>query len=311
MRILYDKKSFIDIEPALVSQMIISGHIVDKNGKYRLNTKHPETEYLFASKLSPPRRKSYLQIAAKNGFVCKDCGKKHSFHVRPTQEKDGSVNFKNMVNVCEDCRMDFLKSKELFSLQFKEQINWNETKKNILREMNEMKISDRNRYFKLSMEIVKVRNFTKIQLPPLKFEGEMREKILEDYRDVISKHLGENIDLESSENRKIVRDYLTAESGGECVVCGSKHTLLTIDHIVAKNLGGSNHISNTIGMCQKCNKIKGHKTVIEFLASVEMNHLPNRVISEALKQQEEARKHLETLTKELDSLVIEDCHEEN
>lgn len=305
MRVFYDKKSFIDIEPNLTSEMTNSGHVIYKDGKYRINRNHPETEYLFSTNLTPAKRKFYVQLVAKNGFVCNDCGKKHSFHVRPTQDRNRSINFRNMVNVCEDCRMKFLKSKDLFSLQFREQINWNKEKENVLKEMEDLEISDRNKYYKLSMEIVKLENFVNISLPSLKATDETHDLILKDFRMVIEKHLGENIDLNQTENRKIIRDYLMAESGGECMVCGSKYTLLTIDHVIAKDLGGSNNISNMVGMCQKCNKIKGNKTVIEFLANVKAANLPNRVILEALKQQEDAKKLLKELYKERESLLQE------
>jgi hypothetical protein len=58
----------------------------------------------------------------------------------------------------------------------------------------------------------------------------------------------------SPEARQHLRDKL----GTKCVLCDSQENL-TIDHKLARALGGTNHKSNLQVLCRPCNQAKGHK----------------------------------------------------
>ncbi len=71
-----------------------------------------------------------------------------------------------------------------------------------------------------------------------------------------------------------------------CAYCGAVmetgDTLLTIDHIVAQDLGGSNHESNLVVACKCCNSMKQAKSVKAFLAclaerGVDVSEVPARI----------------------------------
>lgn len=51
--------------------------------------------------------------------------------------------------------------------------------------------------------------------------------------------------------------------GNQCAYCGSIEEL-TIDHVVASAMGGSNLVHNTICCCKKCNQSKGLSDVWEW-----------------------------------------------
>jgi hypothetical protein len=56
--------------------------------------------------------------------------------------------------------------------------------------------------------------------------------------------------------------------GGVCAYCGrsaDEHGVpLTLDHLVACNLGGTNHPSNLTTCCVSCNSRKQDKTMVEW-----------------------------------------------
>lgn len=64
-----------------------------------------------------------------------------------------------------------------------------------------------------------------------------------------------------------VQQAVWASDNFECVYCGAKmgQTLLTIDHFVPLELGGSNDHKNFISACRSCNKKKGNKHPVKFL----------------------------------------------
>jgi hypothetical protein len=53
------------------------------------------------------------------------------------------------------------------------------------------------------------------------------------------------------------------ESDFTCIYCGSEDDL-TVDHVVAVELGGSNHPVNLVAACKRCNSAKGAKTWYEW-----------------------------------------------
>lgn len=55
--------------------------------------------------------------------------------------------------------------------------------------------------------------------------------------------------------------------GLACAYCGSNiedGVQLTLDHIHPHSLGGTNHESNLITCCQKCNSSRGNRNVVVF-----------------------------------------------
>jgi 5-methylcytosine-specific restriction endonuclease McrA len=64
-----------------------------------------------------------------------------------------------------------------------------------------------------------------------------------------------------------VREYLLEKWQRRCAYCGAESVPLQIEHIVAKDRGGSNRVSNLTLACQKCNRTKNNRPVEEFLAN--------------------------------------------
>lgn len=51
--------------------------------------------------------------------------------------------------------------------------------------------------------------------------------------------------------------------GMRCVYCGSGHCL-TLDHVVARERGGSHEAGNLLTACARCNEKRGTRSLIEF-----------------------------------------------
>jgi len=67
-------------------------------------------------------------------------------------------------------------------------------------------------------------------------------------------------------NEKII-SYLVDVFGYVCCYCGKKlnQKTLTLDHIMPRQSGGSNRISNILLACRTCNSTKGANTVGQFI----------------------------------------------
>jgi 5-methylcytosine-specific restriction endonuclease McrA len=61
-----------------------------------------------------------------------------------------------------------------------------------------------------------------------------------------------------------VREYLLEKWGRTCAYCGKTNVPLEVEHIVPKNRGGTDRVSNLTISCRKCNLKKGDKTAEEF-----------------------------------------------
>jgi 5-methylcytosine-specific restriction endonuclease McrA len=76
-----------------------------------------------------------------------------------------------------------------------------------------------------------------------------------------------------------VREYLLEKWQRRCAYCDVEDVPLQIEHIVARDRGGSNRVSNLAIACAKCNQAKGNRPVEEFLA--EKPEVLARVLSQA------------------------------
>lgn len=70
---------------------------------------------------------------------------------------------------------------------------------------------------------------------------------------LLRQRIAETATYESARTRKAFSDY----HGMPCVVCGKPSD--TVDHIIPKSRGGTNHPSNLQPMCRSCNSKKSAK----------------------------------------------------
>ncbi len=72
----------------------------------------------------------------------------------------------------------------------------------------------------------------------------------------------------SPANRKL----LYGEQGGDCAGCGLHFQLpnLTVDHIIARNKGGTDHIENLQLLCGHCNSVKGDRGMEYLKAKLQL-----------------------------------------
>jgi 5-methylcytosine-specific restriction endonuclease McrA len=61
-----------------------------------------------------------------------------------------------------------------------------------------------------------------------------------------------------------VREYLLEKWGHKCAYCGVEHVPLQVEHIIPKDRGGSDRVSNLTIACRVCNQKKGNRTAAEF-----------------------------------------------
>ena len=69
-------------------------------------------------------------------------------------------------------------------------------------------------------------------------------------------------------NSKANREALYGMQGGDCAGCGEhfKAVNLTVDHIIARTRGGTDHIDNLQLLCGHCNSVKGDRGMEYLLA---------------------------------------------
>ena len=58
-----------------------------------------------------------------------------------------------------------------------------------------------------------------------------------------------------------------ARDGHRCVYCGQVHPVeqLSVDHVQARVRGGDRSGGNLVTACVRCNVLKGHRSLVEFL----------------------------------------------
>lgn len=60
----------------------------------------------------------------------------------------------------------------------------------------------------------------------------------------------------------LTRRAVFARDGGRCVYCGA--TATSIDHVVPRSRGGTHTWDNVVSACQRCNHLKGDRSVAEL-----------------------------------------------
>jgi 5-methylcytosine-specific restriction endonuclease McrA len=83
-----------------------------------------------------------------------------------------------------------------------------------------------------------------------------------------------------------VREYLLEKWQRRCAYCGAEDVPLQVEHIVAKDRGGSDRVSNLCLACVRCNQAKGNRPIEEFLAK--KPDLLNSILAQAKDPRKDA-----------------------
>lgn len=302
MYIIFSGENIINIDEKEKEDLLTLKYIyIDEKGNIYLNKECKELNYLFSNNTPIFKRKMYLREINKVRFTCSMCGAKYSFHVSPKIDENGNVDFKQIVCVCRNCRTKKLVKRNILQPQFKLKIDWDYEIKKICHEISQKELISPRLYRKYRIQQILIEKYLKVVLPPLREPKYVHPNLLKFKQELIE--MGD-IDLNSYENRNKVRRYLYQDMKGFCPCCGKKliREKMTIDHIVAKSLGGKNNIDNFIGLCQKCNEEKGGMTIFEFLSCTELRYMPYNILFEAHKQQEYWKIHINDIINEINKL---------
>ena len=60
------------------------------------------------------------------------------------------------------------------------------------------------------------------------------------------------------------REAVLLRDGQRCMYCGCTDQVMTLDHILPRSKGGSDHLSNLVPACRPCNSSKGARTPEEW-----------------------------------------------
>jgi 5-methylcytosine-specific restriction endonuclease McrA len=59
----------------------------------------------------------------------------------------------------------------------------------------------------------------------------------------------------------LTRKNIIIRDGGTCSYCGTTKGPMTVDHIIPKNMGGTDSWENMVCACERCNNKKGDRTL--------------------------------------------------
>lgn len=65
-----------------------------------------------------------------------------------------------------------------------------------------------------------------------------------------------------------------------CAYCGRMYRKLTLDHIIPKQEGGTNAATNLVPACEKCNTLKGAKSLKTFARG---NNISSRTLKKIVE----------------------------
>lgn len=284
IKIYLNKEIYFFINKSEFNYMLEHNIIKKVKSRYFIE-KNSDFFYLFNDKTSVYKKRRYIISLSKQSFICSICGKEHSYSISPLINDNNEVDFNTILCCCKECRLNKLKKRKIIQPIYKQKINW---KKEIARiKENYKKYDIQEKYEKEYMYLCK------------------KIIVFERYRDLVLpkrnlskfKNFGEEIDLNNLQLKYEYKVKLYEDLKGICPICGEEieYNKFTLDHVVAKKLGGQDNTNNLIGMCDKCNKEKDSKTVLEFLIEKELFNMPDLILYIAKQQQIEIKKILNTL----------------
>lgn len=283
MKVFLSDSTF-DISIDELSYMMNKGLVKKVKSKYIIK-RNTDFRFLFNNKISPKKRNTYFQGMIQSNFKCEICKKPHSYSISPYIDRKGNVDFNRIICVCKECRQSKLQQRDILKPIYKKYIDWNEEMAIINKKVNKYSIPPEKKddYIEICKKIIIFDRYTKLILPK---------------RDLTKIHIeSKDIDLTNLKMKRELKKALYKDSKHTCPVCGrhTKYKYFTIDHITAKKLGGKDNIENFIGMCKQCNSKKGHKTIMEFLCTTELNYMPDKILKLASIQQREVKQSLDHL----------------
>lgn len=277
-----DKSEFEYMKEHNIINSINDLHYINRDSKFF---------YLYNIK-SDKKKRFYLKQLNKQKFICQHCGKEHSYNISPSISADNEVDFKTILCCCSDCRKKKLENRHIIKPIYKQKINWEEVEREIKLNYKKFRIMNKykDRYRDLCIKILLFERYVDLVLP---------KRNLSNY-----KYLNKEVNLKIPKEKYEFKTDLYKRYKGMCPICGKEITFrqLTIDHIVARKLGGKDNVNNLIGMCEKCNQEKGHKTVLEYLCEKELYYMPNLLVYIAKQQQKAISEELVKLYKEKEIL---------
>ena len=106
--------------------------------------------------------------------------------------------------------------------------------------------------------------------------------------------------MKATRIKSIKRKKIYIRDGHTCVYCErsiytTHDMLLTVDHVLARSLGGTNDASNLVTACLECNLAKLSKTVAAFLRELTDRGVDARRVARNIKNAR--RRKLPLLTK--------------
>ena len=302
------KTVLTDLTEEEVSMLIHEGLIhVTKAGHHLIQEKEGYN-HLFSEKTPLYKKLKYFERFNEVRFTCEDCGKQPSLHIRPGISEDGTVNFKEIVCVCKQCRENKLKKKGILIPQFKKNFSKAALNRMIKTELM-MHHTERDARILLADEKFMglkraervTHSVTKIPLPPIRERKDYQRQVDAFLQKIGSSSVDHEINLKDPVQRRALREFLHQEASGLCPCCAKKIDVsdVTIDHIRPSSKGGRDTLSNFIGLCKPCNTEKRNLPVSRYLLEREFLALPPRLLKIAYVEQEEAVLKLESLRKSI------------
>lgn len=284
-----------------VSMLMNIGFLHKTRKGHHLVREQEGYKHLFSTDVPTYKKLKYFKRFDEVRFTCEHCGVQPSFHVSPKIDEDGTVNFKEIVCVCQSCRSKKLRKKGILTPQFrldfsKEALNTiieKEIGKYYDQEEAHILLNDEN-YMKLKRTEKRLSSIIRIPLPPLNESEKYKQLLSEVMEKLRILSIDYTINLKNGRNREVIYEFLHKETGSKCPCCAKRVEVseVTLDHIRPISKGGRDTLENLTGLCRQCNQDKGNIPIIDYLLQREFLALPPRLLKMAYKEQEEAEKKL-------------------